>query len=662
MKDAVHGHPSSIAPGGDSPADAIRSEPKRGPAFLWIGCALSGLLGGVVYSHWIAGVPWDSDGTPKIPLFGIGSWLVAWVALIPYFMVLLRAERGYWIRATLLFGTLWHLTSLAWLATLFPFNPFIPLGVVLLAFSLACFTLLFAWSSRILMKGVHPVWWPALLATCWIGVEYLRTLGPFAFPWNFLGHSQALGNAWGCQIADFGGVLIVSWTIVYTNVLGAMVGLGLVARPPFSHARADLRTLFSAGIAWLLLVIFQFVIYPFWVLKSLETRERPSPPLHVAVIQPNIPQFDKMRFYMAADVETANALDYEMTTKTIHLLEQACSTAPKPPDLIVMPESSFNSNYFVYDRDLHKTLETIIGRCASNLLFGADRREPETQYTNRLRHAFEGNPFRDLPRLETCAAFDGTTFPCEREPMVSTVSAFYVTPADGLTSRVYDKIHLVPFGETAPIVDKIPYFQEWVLMVGSYARGTEFTLFPVDETAFGVMICFESTFSTLALAYVRRGAGMICIITNDAWYDRTHLENEFDFWRPTTSSFLATAMQVYSVSMRKGFSWLSPSFLLDRGPIQHFAHAIVRAIETRRPVVRSANTGISATIGPSGEIRQWLGWKNQGVLYDDLQPATGRETLYSRIGDWPGWLGVTTIFTGLALWVFTRRSQRARPT
>ncbi|MCX7626469.1 MAG: apolipoprotein N-acyltransferase [Candidatus Sumerlaeaceae bacterium] len=657
MKTPTAGHSSQVTSGKDSPGDAVTLQPKRRSSSLWVRCALSGLLGGVVYSHWIDGVQWDSVLPHRIPPLGIGSWPVAWVALIPYFTVLFTIEGRRWICTSFVFATLWHLSSLLWLATLLPFNPFIPLGVVLLAVSLACFTLLFAWSGRVFMKRTNPVWWPAILATSWVGTEYLRTLGPFAFPWNFLGHSQALGNAWGCQIADVGGTLAVSWIVVYSNAFVAMVCLALMVRHSVFKPPITLCALLPSGLVWAALIIFQFIVYPFWSTASLERAEGSLAPLRVAVVQPNIPQFEKMRFYMAPDAETANALDYEMTTKSIQLLQQACSAAQKPLDLIVMPESSFNSNYFVYDHDLHKTLEVLAEACSACIIFGADRRESESQYARRLRSAFSGDALRELPKLETCVASDGTTFPCEREPMVSTVAAFYVTPADGLTSRVYDKIHLVPFGETAPVVDKIPYFQEWVLMVGSYARGTEFTLFPLGTTSFGVMICFESTFPTLARAYVRRGAGLLCIITNDAWYDATHVKTDFDFWRPETPPLVRSMSHLYSLGVRKLFLWLSPDFLLDRGPIQHLAHATLRAIETRRPVVRSANTGISATIGPTGEIRHWLGWKKRGVFYDDLHPAEGK-TIYARLGDWPGWLGGVMIISAVALQLLELASRR----
>jgi apolipoprotein N-acyltransferase len=667
MTEHVHGGEGGGAYRAADASPAQESFPHRGALDRWfpyLACTISGLLGGPVFSHWISGLSWNQQGPNPIPAFNFGSWILAWVALVPYFMVLLARREQSWLRPTFIFGTLWHLGSLLWLATLVPFNPFIPLGVILLALGLTCFLFLFAWVARGFVSHTKPYLWPAVLATTWVGVEFLRTVGAFAFPWNFLGHSQALGNAWACQIADIAGVAGLSWTIAYTNALIATIFVVIrETRPIKPSPKFILRELaipFAFGVVLLLL---QFALYPTYVYSKLEALPARADAKRVAVLQPNIPQFEKMRFYTAPDVDTANRLDAEMTLRTLDLVGQACANSTAPLELLVMPESSFNSTYFVYDTALHRELEGLSRACQASIVFGADRREAENQYQLRLAHPFSGASFCELPTLDVCAAADGTTYPCERGPMTTSVAAFYVTPQDGLTTRVYDKIHLVPFGETAPVLDKIPYFQEWVLMVGSYARGTEYTLFPLGTARFGVMICFESAFADLARAYAQRGADLLCIITNDAWYDRRHLSNGFDFWRTDEPSAANSLIALYSAAVRKLYLWIAPDALFDRGPIQHLAHAVLRAIETRRMVLRSANTGISATVDPTGTVRRWLPWATRGILYDEVIPPLQRTTFYTRFGDWLGWFCVGVLAIGVGRNFrerFRRRPSRSR--
>jgi apolipoprotein N-acyltransferase len=583
--------------------------------------------------------------------------------------VLYAAGRRRWAWRTFVFGFLWHFASLVWLATLIPFNPFMPLGVVLLPLALAVFMLFFAATFRLMARRLAPVWWPAAAATAWVAVEYLRSLGPFAFPWNFVGHSQSLGNAWGCQIADHIGVYGLSWIIVFANGVLALALWGRFAArstdgpPPVAcrHWRR-LGALLGVLLAW------QFLVYPPLALSRVRAAQRAAQeagvaPLAFAILQPNIRQTQKMRFYTAPDADSANHLDYEMTQAILTLLDEA--TTPSrgaPPQFVVLPESAFNSNYFVYDAALHTALEARARLVRADFLFGADRREPEPACRERLTHAFSGHSERRLPALDVCSAADGTTFPCEPLPMVSTVAAWFVDHERGLLPTVYDKIRLVPFGETAPILDRIPYFQEWILMVGSYARGSEYTIFRTHDLPFGVMICFESVFADLARAYARRDARFLCVITNDGWYDLRHLYEGEDFWRDQAVPVRTTSERLtvwWGSATRWIFRTVVPDAWLAKGPVQHLAQAALRAIETRLPVLRSANTGISAFIAPDGQLRQWAPWAQRTIIRGEWRFPPPAHTLLTRVGDWAGAL-CTLIVLGAWL-AAAMRWLRARP-
>ncbi len=131
----------------------------------------------------------------------------------------------------------------------------------------------------------------------------------------------------------------------------------------------------------------------------------------------------------------------------------------------------------------------------------------------------------------------------------------------------YDKLHLVPFGEYIPL-KKVFGFLQTIVPIGEIERGKEYTIFQLtthnsqlaSKNKFAVLICFEDLFPELSREFVKRGANFLVNITNDAWYKRTS------------------------------------------APYQHFQASVFRAVENRVYLVRSANTGISGFISPSGQI------------------------------------------------------------
>ena len=105
------------------------------------------------------------------------------------------------------------------------------------------------------------------------------------------------------------------------------------------------------------------------------------------------------------------------------------------------------------------------------------------------------------------------------------------------------------------------------------------------------IICYESIYGAYVSEYVKNGAQLLAIITNDAWWGNT------------------------------------------QGHQQHLSYARLRAIETRKNVVRSANTGISAIINTKGEIIQQLGYEKRGSLLGEVN-LNSRKTFYVNYGDY----------------------------
>jgi len=168
---------------------------------------------------------------------------------------------------------------------------------------------------------------------------------------------------------------------------------------------------------------------------------------------------------------------------------------------------------------------------------------------------------------------------------------------DGEPEAYYDKTHLVPFGEYVPFEDLAVVtwlFEQGLLgAAGRYNSGRNMPPIEVprnprdsgsDRVRLGVLICFESTFPYLGRERVLEGAELLVVPTNDGWFGRS------------------------------------------RAPEQHLYQAVMRAVETRRPVVRAGNTGISAVIHPSG----YIAWASElyGVgVYPLSTPLPGRANL-----------------------------------
>ncbi|MFS4582173.1 apolipoprotein N-acyltransferase [Phaeobacter sp. C3_T13_0] len=182
-----------------------------------------------------------------------------------------------------------------------------------------------------------------------------------------------------------------------------------------------------------------------------------------------------------------------------------------------------------------------------------------------------------------------------------------VLEGNGVPSQIYDKSHLVPFGEYVPAGNLLARFgiYGFASQAGAgYAAGPGPRLLDLAVGKALPLICYEAVFPQDVNAAPGR-ADLLIQITNDAWFG------------------------TYS------------------GPYQHMVQARMRAIEQGLPMVRVANTGISAMIDPNGRVLGELPLGEAGYL-DAALPAPLRPTLYTRTGDWPVFL-FCVILGGFAL-------------
>jgi apolipoprotein N-acyltransferase len=166
----------------------------------------------------------------------------------------------------------------------------------------------------------------------------------------------------------------------------------------------------------------------------------------------------------------------------------------------------------------------------------------------------------------------------------------YLLRPDGTTAAFYDKVRLVPFGEYVPLADLLFFVGRIVHGAAPFEPGLRLAPLPFPAAPIGVLICYEAIFPDLARRLVAGGADLLVNVTNDAWFG------------PTSA------------------------------PWQHLAMASLRAIETRVPLLRAANTGISAVVLPSGRVEHATPLDRQVVRVVDVAwPDV--ETLYTRYGD-----------------------------
>jgi apolipoprotein N-acyltransferase len=167
----------------------------------------------------------------------------------------------------------------------------------------------------------------------------------------------------------------------------------------------------------------------------------------------------------------------------------------------------------------------------------------------------------------------------------------YLVSGKGEVTAHYDKMQLVPFGEYVPARSILGFFVNRVVHgMGDMMPGDQQTLFSVKGATLGVLICYESIFPDLTRREVKLGANVLVNITNDAWYGESS------------------------------------------APYQVLAMATMRSVETKVPMVRVANTGVSAIIEPSGEITDRTPLFKRGTEIETVSWRPVR-TLYTIVGD-----------------------------
>lgn len=229
-----------------------------------------------------------------------------------------------------------------------------------------------------------------------------------------------------------------------------------------------------------------------------------------------------------------------------------------------------------------------------------------------------------VPMLVGCTTLGGVRIENDRFAWDDTYNSVFLLVNGETVGPRYDKLRPTPFGETLPYVQSFPWLRDIVLQIGLGASGMDFGLTPGSKpTSFEVPIgrrsivvttpiCFESSMAPTVRQLVNaaradgRPTEMLCVVTNDGWFGP-----------------------------------------FDPGRVMHLLQARWRCIEHGLPMIRSANTGVSAIIDRSGRVVASLEPGEAGVLVGAISPGA-TQTPYQAVGDRWGTLCMVLTLVGLA--------------
>ncbi len=402
----------------------------------------------------------------------------AWVALVPLLFIVATMTPARAFRFGLIAGLVFWWSSIIWL-TRVSWAGWLMLGTYC-ALYIALFSMAASWvlrakfcHARLGIAAPYTLFVIFVIPAIWVGLEYLRSTLFTGFSWNPMGITQA-GLLPLIQCAAWGGVYAVSFLVVLVNV-GLAWGLlqCIPAGNSAEHGSGKPAVFLSwFGTLWPPALCLALLILA-WAggLEAIRRQDgRTGSPLRVALIQLNIPQFEKM---------------VEECFETIELrLQRSTVVAIKKyrPELVIWPETAVPT----FVRGVPST-EKLIAELMTHgvpILVGA--------------MDFEQNGDQYL-YFNSSLLFD---------------------PERGL-AQTYAKQHLVCFGEYVPLADVLPWLRRLTPIQESFVPGTVQTLFHLDTSsrAFSVLICFEDTVAALARVAARAGARLLVNQTNDAWFD-----------------------------------------------------------------------------------------------------------------------------------------------
>lgn len=492
----------------------------------------------------------------SLSFYGAHPSFFSWFCPAILLLSLLGARARVAFFCGFLHGLIFVLTCVSWVAEVLSVHGGMSVAagwavLLLIATIWGCSIGLFTWMvQRLSRQGTGLALFGAPFL--WISTEVLRAYLPeISFPWGLLGYPAA-GNPALVQLTTITGIYGVSFLVAAFNSL-----LVWILASPSEKRKSRLATV---GAVVVILLAAQ-ILGPRFVPTA--------PASHLArVVQPNFPE--NMQY--VGDWYA----DHKADMAELEQLSLRRSPGAQQPDLLVWPEAPAPFSF----QDPH---------------FGP--------YIARLATEFQHPVIVGIidwkPILES-----GKGIP--RTGLVPYNSAAMLN-SSGQKTFLYDKIHLVPFGEYEPF----PLIHQVVTSVseevGGFRKGRERNVGRFSNGGtFSIFICYEAIYAGEIRQFANSGAQLLLNISNDGWFGKSEAAE------------------------------------------QHLRMARVRAVENRRWLIRDTNSGITASVDPYGNVNR--------VMQRDARDAADLpfdfrtdKTIYTRFGDWFAWMcvGVSAILVVL---------------
>ena len=388
----------------------------------------------------------------------------------------------------------------------------------------------------------------------WISFEFFHFHWDIEWPWLTLGNGFA-NNIRIVQWYEYTGYLGGTFWVLVMNILIFKMGLNWLKKLPFRES----VYLFSAFVFLIIVPVgYSFLRYYSYV----ETEN----PKNIVVVQPNIDPYSE-KYDAQAEKE-----------KLEKFLSLASPKTDNKTDFIIGPETLFENPGFWNEDELNTNTQLI-------QLSGFLNSFPEAELV------FGVSSYKTYPDKKSAPATART-----RNDMTYDMFNSAIFLGNNGQTQVYHKSMLVVGVEKMPFAKYLGFLGDFVINIGGTtnslgSQDEPSNFISKDKTQVAPVICYESVFGEFVTKYVKKGAQLIFIITNDGW------------WKNTP------------------------------GYHQHLSFARLRAIETRRSIARSANTGISCFINQRGDISQATEWWVPAAIKGTIN-ANDKITFYVQHGDY----------------------------
>jgi apolipoprotein N-acyltransferase len=390
----------------------------------------------------------------------------------------------------------------------------------------------------------------------WLAYEYLRTKGFLGYPYGITGYSQ-----WRVipliQIADMFGVWGVSALVAFPSAwLGAALRDWRLAEGAAGMGRA-LASFFKkeklSALLWAA-ALLAALVYGLAVPKDYSA----FPEARIALIQHN------------TDPWRGGIDEYRRNYRILRRLSDEALAAEPKPDMVVWSETAFVPRIY-----WHETY----------------RDDPASWAL--IKELLEYLAVQDVPFV--IGNDDARKDPAKNPNAWDDYRVDYnavMLYEQGKNTRLYRKLHLVPFTEHFPYEKQFPAVYRALVNADTHfwEKGSEATVFSGPGFTFSTPICFEDTFGYLSRQFVRNGAEVIVNLSNDAWSHSLPAQN------------------------------------------QHLSMAVFRAVENRRSMVRSTASGQTCAVDPSGRVIAMAPPFSEAWITAVI-PLVTTDTVYTRWGD-----------------------------